>query len=100
MVQTAYKLASATSGPSTLMPAEQTGRDFPTSPSALGRRVTPLPPPIRWGMQRAPSLADPAWSPGDLPGSDHRDQPKAPKNRKRRQTIYPRLAFEAEDAVY
>lgn len=28
----AYKLASATSGPSTLMPTEQTGRDFPHRP--------------------------------------------------------------------
>jgi hypothetical protein len=32
-----YKLASATSGPGTLMPAEQTGRDFP------GRPVGPVP---------------------------------------------------------
>ena len=28
----AYKLASATSEPGTLMPAEQTGRDFPSRP--------------------------------------------------------------------
>ena len=31
----AYKLASATSGPSTLMPTEQTGRDFPHRPVGL-----------------------------------------------------------------
>ena len=34
----AYKLASATSGPSTLMQTEQTGRDFPHQP------VSPAPP--------------------------------------------------------
>ena len=34
----AYKLASATSGPSTVMPTEQTGRDFPHRP------VGPAPP--------------------------------------------------------
>jgi hypothetical protein len=34
----AYKLASATSGPSTVMPTEQTGRDFPHRP------VGPVPP--------------------------------------------------------
>ena len=32
----AYKLASATSGPSTVMPTEQTGRDFPHRPVGPG----------------------------------------------------------------
>jgi hypothetical protein len=49
----------------------------PTGPSALCR-VTLLPAPARWRMQRAPSLTDPAGGSGDPRRAGRRRQPPRP----------------------